>query len=226
MQTFFRNNNSDELILFFCGWGLDEKPFNPIKSDRDILFVFDYVNATKNFKFDFDFLKYKKITLIAFSYGVFVAGFLKDNLPKCDLKIAINGTLKPLDENLGIPEKIFSLTLEHMSENTAYKFREKLFDDKAHLDLFNQNLPFRDLKSSLDELSALKDYFLQSKEVDFKYDMVLIGEKDKVIPTKNQKNFWQTHKNLLSFEGGHFLFYKFENFDSIIGLEKNCELTV
>ncbi len=78
MQTFFQDNNSDELILLFNGWGMDEKPFLPLTSSRDILFVSDYSNF--DFSPNIDFSDYKKIFLITFSAGTFMTAFLKDNL--------------------------------------------------------------------------------------------------------------------------------------------------
>ncbi len=206
---------------------MDEKPFNPLKSNSDVLFVFDYQreqetgNRKQNisipyFTFPIPLNKYKNITLIAFSYGVFMAAYLKDILPKCDIKIAVNGTLSPVHEEFGIPQKIFTLTLENMTELTALKFREKLFADKNELATFNKNLPNRDMESSKNELAALKKYF--EKCVDFEYDKVLIGENDRIIPTKNQKNFWLNHSNCKISDRGHFLFYKFNDFDEIINL--------
>lgn len=221
MKTYLRKNkttgDSEELILFFCGWGMDEKPFNPLKTSCDVLFVYDYADLA----LDFDFSSYKRITLIAFSYGVFMAGFLKDVLPECDLKIAVNGTLKPVDDEFGIPHKIFTLTLENMTELTALKFREKLFADKSELAIFNKNLPDRDMTSSKAELAALKSYFLANKNIEFEYDKVLIGEKDRIIPAKNQKNFWQSNngqKIITAENEGHFSFYAFNDFDEIINL--------
>lgn len=214
MKTHFRNNNSEELILVLSGWGMDEKPFNTLETNTDILFLYDY----SDLDFEFDFSKYKKITLLAFSYGVFMAGYLKDILPEFHLKIAVNGTLKPVDEEFGIPRKIFTLTLENMTELTALKFREKLFSEKAELLMFNKNLPNRDMQSSKDELAALKNYFFENKDIDYEFDKVIIGENDRIIPTKNQKNYWQNHKNILNLEGGHFLFYKFDDFDELVRL--------
>lgn len=223
MKTFFRNNDSDELILLFCGWGMDEKPFQPLNSSADILFFYDY----SDLEFDFNFSKYKKTTLITFSYGVFVAAMLKDFLPKCDVKIAVNGTLKPVDDEFGIPHKIFTLTLENMTELTALKFREKLFSEKSELSIFNKNLPNRDMQSSKDELAALKTYFSENPDLSFAYDKVIIGENDRIIPTKNQKNFWENnicHKNIHNMGGGHFLFYKFGSFDEIVEYDSRSEV--
>jgi biotin synthesis protein BioG len=209
MQTFLKNNNSDELILFFDGWGMDERPYRMMKSKRDILFVNDY----SDLNFEFDFSKYKKIFLLTFSAGVFMAAYLKDKLPNFDMKIAVNGVLKPLDEKLGIPQSSFE-QMESITLENAMDFRKKLIVDETQLDKFNRNQPFRDLKSSLDELSALKKYF--KTDVDFEFDKVFIGMDDKIIPIENQKRAWALNKNCNIISGGHFLFYNFENFDEII----------
>ena len=47
-------------------------------------------------------------------------------------KTAVNGTLCALGD-YGVPEKMFSLTLENMTMGTAVKFRERLFIKKEHL---------------------------------------------------------------------------------------------
>ena len=80
MQTIFQNNGSDELIILFNGWGMDEKPYQLVKNSRDILFVSDY--TTLDFSPSIDFSEYKKLILITFSAGVFMAAFLQDKLPK------------------------------------------------------------------------------------------------------------------------------------------------
>jgi biotin synthesis protein BioG len=212
MQTFFRNNNSDELILLFCGWGMDEKPFLPIKSDCDVLFVFDYSNL--QFDSEFDFQKYKNITLLAFSAGVYAAGFLKDSLPKCDLKIAVNGTLSPFNDELGIAKEVLT-EIENLTMDNIFEFRKKLVDNPDHLEIFNKNQPFRDLESSLNELESLKKYSEQG-EVVFEYGKVFIGQADEIIPFDNQLRAWVRHKDISVVPSGHFLFYNYSEFLEII----------
>lgn len=214
MQTVFENNNSDKLILFFSGWGMDEKPFKAMKkSGYDILHVFNY----SELELDFDFSKYKKIVLISFSYGVFMAGYLQEVLPKLDLKIAVNGTLKPIDDEFGIPEKVFDLTLSKIDETNFLKFRRRLFNSNEDYNLFNKYQPSRTLEDSMLELSRLQSYS-RGKDVDFAYDKVLISSADKIIPSKNQMSFWKNHKHLKIVDKGHFSFYKFDSIDDIIGL--------
>lgn len=211
MQTFFQDNKSNELILFFNGWGMDEKPFYPIKNNRDILFISNYSDLSINL--DLDFSKYKKLILIAFSAGVFMAAYLKELLPIFDLKIAINGTLNQLDKQEGVPQEIFS-EIENINLENVLEIRKKFINKEEHYNLFNQHQPYRDLQSALDELSMLKKCFAEQKYFD--YDKVIIGKDDKIFPFENQLRFWNNHKNICNVEDGHFLFYNFNDFEEII----------
>lgn len=215
MQTFFENNNKDELIILFCGWGMDEKAFQPLSKDYDILFVFDYSNL--EFDANIDFSKYKKNILITFSAGVFMAAYLQNKLPKCEVKIAINGTLKLFDENFGLPESNCKM-MEEVNEKNYLELRKKLLYDKKHLAIFNKNQPERTIESSLHELSSLKKYYANAKDLKFDYDKVIIGKNDEIIPYANQFKAWTNHKSKRIIQGGHFLFYNFTNFDEIINL--------
>ena len=90
MKTYLQNNNSDNLILFFCGWGMDENPFSILKNTSDVLYVYDYTVPECEDFFNFDFSKYKSVKLLAFSYGVYASGIAKlpENL-KLDFSVAI-----------------------------------------------------------------------------------------------------------------------------------------
>ena len=214
MKTFFQNNNSNELILFFDGWGMDEKPYAPLKSSSDVLFVYDYNDLTLNF----DFSKYKKIILIAFSAGVFISSFIQDKLPKTDLKIAINGVPNLFDAQKGIPTNILN-EMESITLENALEFRKKFISEESHLKIFNKNQPLRPLDSSLKELLALKKYSAQQTD-SIVFDKVIIGDEDEIIPIKNQISAWSKYEDthMLFLEGGHFLFYLFKIFDEIIDL--------
>lgn len=215
MKQYFLDNKSNTLILFFCGWGMDEKPFKPLKIKYDMLLLYNYSDLSLNF----DFSKYKNIHLLSYSYGVFVAAMLDKKLPQLTTKTALNGTLKPIDNSYGIPEKIFNLTMENMTLETAVKFRERLFNNDEQLQIFNKHLPLRELDDSLFELTQLKKYF--QNEVYCSYDRVLIGEEDKIIPYKNQKRYWVElikHADVKIIKGGHFPFYNYEFIEQLIEL--------
>lgn len=215
MKTFLRDNKSNELILFFCGWGMAETPFNLMQSDSDVLFVYDYTDLS----FEYDFSGYEKITLLAFSYGVYAAGVAKlpSNLYK---KVAINGTLVPVNDQYGVPAKNFQLT-ERMNSETVAKFRERMFGGafaKEHLGIFENNLPERTAESCTDELAGMKAYFSTAPIPKLLFDKVYVSNLDKVVPTKNQHNFWQKAgvSDIIELETGHFPFYNYKKFEDLI----------
>lgn len=209
MQTFFKNNNSDKLIILLCGWGMDEKPFLPLKEDRDILFVFDYSEKfpqdiiSKNL-----FKDYKEKYLIAFSAGVLMSGYLIDILPEFDLKIAINGVFNLFDNDLGIPSDILS-KMKNINLNNYMEFRKLLFENSKDLELFNKNQPARTLESSLKELAFLDEYS-KKNSIDFNFDKIIISRNDEIIPLTNQQKSWNFHNQKQIIESGHFPFYNFK----------------
>ena len=44
MKKFLIDNNSSELILFFTGWGCDEYEFEHLKSNKDVLILYNYLD--------------------------------------------------------------------------------------------------------------------------------------------------------------------------------------
>lgn len=198
---------------------MDEKPFLPLKTDSDVLFLYDY----QDLNVDFDFSVYEKKTLIAFSYGVYAAGLAKENLPEFEEKIAINGTLIPVDDTYGVPFKKFMLS-KKMDSETIVKFRERLFYNQEALEIFNQNLPKRSAQSCCDELVKIEEYVRTLPLPKMDFDRAFIGSYDRVIPPKNQLNFWNkamTWKNdsvspIMQIESGHFPFYTFSGIFNIV----------
>ena len=88
MQTKLIQNNSKNLIIFLTGWGCDSDQFKFMYSkENDVLIVYDY----SNLDFDIDISNYNKYYLVSFSAGVFVAGMIRNILPKFEKTIAING---------------------------------------------------------------------------------------------------------------------------------------
>lgn len=213
MKTFLQDNNSNELIILFNGWGMDEKPFLPIKSDCDILFLSNYNDLVLDFSLDFT--KYEKINLVAFSAGVFMAAILQDKLPKINFKVAVNGTLNLFDKKNGVPENILN-EMKNLALENAIDFRKKIISDENSLIQFNENQPVRDLDSSLRELSMLERYYLENKNVYLEFDKVFIGKDDKILPTERQLLSWGNHNNIQQIKGGHFLFYNFKNLNKLI----------
>lgn len=193
---------NEKLIVFFNGWGMDESVVEHLDSrDYDVLMFYDYNTLKTNFNFSgLDTYKYRH--LISWSMGVMTATLF--NI-KYNSSTAINGTLKPIDDNFGIPKKIYNLTIRGFNEKGAEKFIKNMFDTELELPEIKRNL-----KNQKEELSALKEY---KANENFKYTKIFISDNDKIIPTKSQTAFWKQEPNLKS---GHCPFLLFKTWEELL----------
>ena len=191
-----------KLILFFNGWGMDECVVNHLQpEDCDVLMFYDY--NTLETDFDFKLLStYTEKYLIAWSMGVMTASLFDIDYVS---KTAVNGTLKPIDDKFGIPKRIYDLTLRGFSPKGAEKFIKNMFIENESLPV-----PQRDFENQKSELEALTHY---EANQDFKYDRVILSSCDKIIPTKNQMEFWKIEPNTQS---GHAPFNLFKKWSELL----------
>ena len=216
MQFHWLNKqNKENLIIFFAGWSFDETPFKFLDcGDFDVIIMYDYnkLDLPKT-----DFSNYKNINLIAWSMGVFVAYLLKDKLPKFTKKIAINGTIKPVDDEFGIPQKPFLLTLRHAKTGLEGKFYQNIFNSNEEFEKYIKTPVKRTIENRETELRALYEK-IKTTEINYThfYDKALISAHDKIIPTKNQVNFWQENSEIEMLESGHFPYYNFKSWNEIL----------
>ena len=195
-------NQNNKVIVFFNGWGMDESVVHHLEfSDYDVLMFYDYNNLDTNF--DFNSLdKYKNKSLIAWSMGVMVATLFNQ---KYTSATAINGTLKPIDNKFGIPQKIYDLTIKGFNEKGAQRFIKSMFNENIKLPQIS-----RDIENQKSELSALKNYTANSN---FKYNRIILSDNDKIIPTKSQIAFWGIEPNISS---GHCPFMLFKKWEELL----------
>ena len=215
MQYHWLNRaNNKRLIIFFAGWSFDQNPFQFLKpNDYDILILFDYNNLNIP-----ETPEYEDYYLITWSMGVFTAYLLKDELPKFSKKIAINGTPYPVDNFNGIPIKPFLLTLKHAQQGLQGKFYQNIFNSPEEFEIYLKNPVKRSIENRVNELKNLYS-IIQNTELKYDkyYNQALISQDDKIIPVKNQINFWTNNiDNYKMLESGHFPFYNFSCWDDIL----------
>ncbi len=210
MKTKLLKNDNEDLILFLSGWGCDEHSYKDMKSSRDVLICWDYTSLD----FSFDFSPYKKVYLIAYSAGVFVAGLVKDLLPRFEYKLAINGNPHIFDEKFGIAKDkadVFrSLNLDNYID-----FRlNYLVRNMEELKYFNSHQPYRTFESCFEELDKLEEYSKSEYQI-IDYDKAIISSEDKIFNIDSQKEYYKDKYKILN-NSAHDVFYIFRSFDDIL----------
>lgn len=216
MQSYwFNKQNNKKLIIFFGGWSFDFNPFKFLEClDYDVVMFYDYTTLS----FDIDFSGYDEIFLIGWSMGVFIASYLRDKLPDFKSAIAVNGTAFPVDDEYGIPLKPFALSLMHAETGLKGKFTRNVFVDENLLKLYEKTPVERTIENRVSELVKL-DELIKSYKFQYIpfYTKAIVGLKDKIIPTKNQLNFWNKFGvDILEIDCGHFPFYNYKSWKEIL----------
>ena len=198
-------NNNQNIIIFFNGWGMDESIVNHLEFDNyDVLMFYNYNTLKTDFKFSLLNI-YRKKYLVAWSMGVMTAALFDINYTG---KTAINGTLKPIDDEFGIPKRIYNLTLKSFSPASAEKFIKNMFNENTkHIQTCDIKRDFEEQKT---ELEALTHY---EANPEFKYNKIILSSDDKIIPTKNQIAFWKIKPNIQS---GHAPFYLYKKWSELL----------
>ncbi len=190
------------LILIFSGWGTDPAPFRRLSVEGyDIAVVWDYRTEIADTA---DIEGYEEIVVVGWSFGVVSATrFMKSNprLPVTST-IAINGTTYPVDDQLGIPEAIFSGTLAGLSDDTLRKFYRRMSGSSDAFREFMAQPPERAIEELKEELKSIA----ARESVDgSRWDVAIVSENDRIIPAENQKRAWTLSGTRIISEPGHHL---------------------
>ncbi|MBP3923819.1 DUF452 family protein [bacterium] len=220
------------LVMFFAGWSFDGTPFKFLAAEEtDVIIFYDYgeISSAPLNELRTEFKKYEKIELIAWSMGVFAAQILKDSLPQnISKKVAVNGTCLPVDNAYGIPQRTFELTLKFVESGLKGKFYKNVFNNDNEFERYTLNPVQRTLENRAEELEKLYEYIKTSGSNAEQicgekfYDFAIVSKFDKIIPPKNQINFWkETGCDIIEAQTGHFPFYEFDSWNEIINADKS-----
>ena len=208
MKKYFIDKKSDNLLIFFTGWGCDEYEFEHLKSESDVLILYDY----SDLDLDFDFSNYKKIDLISFSAGVFVASLMDFGF-KIDRKIAISGNPYLFDEKLGLSKEVQDLLYNITEENTDDFARNYLVKTDEEWKNFHHSK--RTLESCRKEFDSLEEIYQHNKDkIKDDYDYAIMGEFDELFSVSAQKEFFKERLNVVK-NACHNLFFRIEKYEQI-----------
>ena len=185
----YKNDANSRLLLVFNGWSV------PVPSACVPIWLTGYDIAVVS-EYDVFILpevgEYREVVVLAWSLGVHAAELALQNtaLP-LTLTIAVNGTPFPIDDERGIPETIFKLTAERLTEQTLIKFRRRM----GAADMTRGSRSIEELQREL-----LK---FPSEFVPFRWDYAVISTDDRIFPPENQLLAWKGRADIIKLEGSH-----------------------
>ena len=188
-QTFLIHQNSPRLLLFFAGWGMDERPFRHYPLGCDWMICYDY----RTLDFSVEELKaYSEIRVAGWSMGVWAASQLATTLATLPVtyRIAINGTTYPVDEQRGISPAIFEGTLHGLDEANLQKFQRRMCGSANAFKRFQEIVPQRSAAELKEELFAIQEGYRTLPRATLRWDAAIIGTSDAIFPPANQQQAW------------------------------------
>ncbi|MCD8378174.1 MAG: DUF452 family protein [Candidatus Gastranaerophilales bacterium] len=193
-----KHTNSNSLIIFFNGWGMDDFIVSSLDCcGFDVIVFYDYNNLDTDISFD----EYSEKHIIAWSMGVMISQLFDFG----DIKsaTAICGTPNVIDDKYGIPERIYNLTVKGFNELSAGKFMARMFIDTPPFEKFSDRI-FESQKTELIKMLEYKDREPVRK---INFTKAIVSDSDRIIPYNNQINYWKTP---VIIHAGHcpFLLYK------------------
>ena len=222
MKTvWLQKNSARELVLFFNGWGMDERTGAHLlqESDgflQDLLVCHDYHTLQLPEEIFDDISHYAHITLVAWSFGVWAAQQVE--LPPVARSIAINGTLFPVNAEKGIHPDTFRATRASWSEENQGRFYRRMCGSKEELALFSTMAPDRSVIHQQEELGRLEEYVLcmGAMRAPWSYDHAIIGGRDLVFPSQQQFTAWKGVPRTVISDMAHFPFFHFRNLQEVL----------
>jgi pimeloyl-[acyl-carrier protein] methyl ester esterase len=222
MKTQWLHCHGNEWLIIFCnGWGMDSNPFRPLLSAQyDVLSCYDYTDNLCSINIRDLKQRYDRILLVGWSMGVAYGQRHFEDVAEYFYKtVAVNGTLRPVDELHGIPVDICRGTLEALDEDTLLKFYRRMCRSSSVFDTFITNRPQRALNDIKKELAAIMEDMERANADSSIYTDIIISEKDMIVPTKNQVRFWNRAQagKVQRLESSHFPFYLWKSWDDLLG---------
>lgn len=202
LSKFISRNKNQRLILIFAGWGMDWHPFRNLEMPGyDIMVMWDYRDLTYNWSV---VSRYSEICLVAWSMGVFAASLtVHEILPRITKRVAVNGTLFPIDSRKGIPDAIYHGTLNALSPRTLRKFYRRMCTSAEEFARFEAVMPRRPVAELADELREIETHTIFHVPQVEEWDLAIVSRHDAIFPTENQINAWRGNTPVRFLESGH-----------------------
>ncbi len=207
------------LILFFNGWGMDQRIVSHLHADADtdVLMVYDYRDLSLADETIRDINAYQYIDVLAWSMGVWAYTTVQEQFAnRIRRAIALNGTLRPIDDEYGIPETVYNATIQHFSEAGRTKFFQRMCGSAETVQWFGPHQPQRSLDEQREELIAIQRAArLRHPQTITPFTCALISRRDKIIPTQHQLEYWRGTVDYTLIDSPHCAFGRWNSWKEI-----------
>lgn len=203
------------VLVFFAGWGMDETPFRRLASRRwDVLVYYDFI-CLEDIPHLPELEAYPEMALAAWSLGCAVANRVAlEQGWTLSRRVAINGTLVPEDDQVGIPARWIAATVTGLAVGGWEKFVRRLCPDARSRKVFDGGLPGRDLRGAAEELRGLRRFAPPAACV---FDVAMVSEQDRIILPENQRRCWKRYDvPIRSIPGPHYPFPLWTHWEEVL----------
>lgn len=218
MQSVWSLNGRGELLLFFSGWGMDDRPTARLRGGRfDVCTCFDYrdLNTDEAARW----ADYDSLTVVGWSMGVWAAGRVLDGLQIPARKaVAINGTPTPVDDARGIPSAMARATADGLSAESLARFYRRMVGGGKRLKEMEISgaLPLVDPNERRQELYNIIAA-QPAPESTLRWDRALISTQDAIFPPENLRAAWRGAAETIEIDAPHYPFHLFSRWEEIVG---------
>ncbi|MCX8509610.1 MAG: DUF452 family protein [Rhodobacteraceae bacterium] len=201
-----RTEGARRIIVFFGGWAIGPAPLAHLTGPEDVLFADDYRDLAANLP---NLSAYDHRALIAFSFGVGAFGHWQAGRGlSFDRRVAINGSLSPIDTRTGIPPRTFQRTLDGLTPDSFQSFLALCSGDAPPpAQLF-------DLPARRDELIATAT---RGPAPACPWDRIWISSTDRIFPPANLARAWEDQPDRIRhLDAPHLPFAQFQSWQEIL----------
>ena len=192
------------VIVIFGGWAIGSDVLSHLKSSSDILFISDYRDLDYALP---DLSTYSHRTLVAWSFGIAsYCHWQANNADVFDRKIAINGSMIPVDREQGIPPQVMQKTIDTLSEESFQIFlmratNSKMPDHKI------------DVTARKEELIAVLERGEAPPQI---WHRIWLSTKDRIFPIKNMERAWAKQVDAVTkIDAAHVPFNLWKSWDEV-----------
>lgn len=188
---------SQNLLLFFNGWGMDRRVADWLVSawsdddGRDIAVLCDYRDFAIPAWLGEAMADADTVDLVAWSLGVWAAS--NAGLDKIDRAVAINGTTFPVDTERGIPSEIFRGTLDGWNDANRKRFERRMMSGVS-AEIVEAVRSGRDSTDQQAELRSISEAVARcpaQSTASWRFSKALIGGRDLIFTPENQRRAWR-----------------------------------